>query len=200
MLSVYLDIETVSDPYLPTDALQIKADRKGEPLCKFIATSPWCCRIVCVGMIACDQHGNEESFALTGDEEEIVKRSRDVLARATRIITFAGKGFDVPALAFAMARHGVKVPEIIKQAKAQKPWETLPHWDLCEEACWNGKTRRPSLQEACIGLLGEDPKAKCTGDAVQHLWEQGRISDIADYCLSDVRYTKLLAAKLQWVG
>lgn len=187
---LYLDIETIADANLPLDLFVSKAALQGWPVEKYAALSPVLARIVCVGVATEDW-----SEALTGSEESILRGLEAPLGHAKQLVTFFGKGFDLPVLWAAYRRHGMAVPKFLENERTCKPWESM-HVDLCEILSWNGKARRPSLQEACVAFGVNDPKGSGDGGNVQQLWQAGKIQEIADYCVRDLVATRELHKRL----
>src|SRR5260370_765631 len=112
------------------------------------------------------------------------------------IVTFNGRGFDVPFLYLRSALLNVPV--------TRKNWlgyrfGTEPHCDLAEQLTFygvsgrEGAARRFNLDFYCKAFGVESPKSHgVTGMDVNDLLAAGKYREIAEYCLRDVRATVLL--------
>lgn len=130
------------------------------------------------------------------DEVEMLTAFWDVARHYDHIVTFNGRGFDVPFVYLRSALLNVPI--------SRKDWlgyrfQTEPHCDLAEQLTFygvsgrDGAARRFNLDFYCKAFGIESPKSQgITGMDVPELLEQGRFRDIAEYCLRDVRATVLL--------
>jgi predicted PolB exonuclease-like 3'-5' exonuclease len=72
------------------------------------------------------------------------------------------------------------------------------HCDLADVLQFHGATReRYSLDYWCRRFDIESPKGSIDGSQVARAYRSGRIDDIGEYCLRDVRATALLYQKLE---
>lgn len=103
-----------------------------------------------------------------------------------QIITFNGRGFDVPFLMLRSAMLGVRVTRNFMGYR----YETKNHVDLLEQLSFYGGFKRFNLDFYCHAFGIESPKSKgVTGMDVQELYEAGKIKEIASYCARDVLAT-----------
>lgn len=195
----FLDCETVCDipdEHLPTVLHLAERTHRGpdkftdEDFRKFVATSPWLARIVCVGLILRDDDGKEIERAYIGTEESILQRTALALAATWRIVTFNGRGFDLPLLVNGYRRMGVECPGIVSAAWQEYRFKPDAGFDLSDIITGFGATKRPSLAEACIGLRLRNPKANGDGSGVDELVRAGQFDRLQAYCLDDVRATR----------
>ena len=112
------------------------------------------------------------------------------------IVTFNGRGFDVPFIYLRSA--------LLNVAISRKDWlgyryQTEPHCDLAEQLTFygvsgrDGAARRFNLDFYCKAFGIESPKTHgVTGMDVGPLLAEGRFREIAEYCLRDVKATVLL--------
>ncbi len=129
-------------------------------------------------------------FAPQVDEVELLTAFWDVAKRYDGIVTFNGRGFDVPFLYLRSALLNVPI--------TRKDWlgyryQTEPHCDLAEQFTFysvsgrDGAARRFNLDFYCKAFGIPSPKAMgVTGMDVASLLAEGRHRDIAEYCLRDV--------------
>lgn len=174
---------------------------------------PFTAQVVCIAMLnaessrgqvlfiagdyeeGADQAGPVE-FVPCMDEVELLTAFWDVAKHYEHIVTFNGRGFDVPFVYLRSALLNVPI--------SRKDWlgyrfQTEPHCDLAEQLTFygvsgrEGAARRFNLDFYCKAFGIESPKSfGVTGRDVNSLLEAGRFREIAEYCLRDVRATVLL--------
>lgn len=170
---------------------------------------PLTARVVCVAMVnagtdrgqvlflADDVDAGDDTegvkFVACMDEGELLTAFWDVARHYDRIVTFNGRGFDVPFLYLRSALLNVPI--------TRKKWlgyrfATEPHCDLAEQLTFynvsgrNGAARRFNLDFYCKAFGIESPKSQgVTGMDVNQLMADGKYREIAEYCLRDVRAT-----------
>lgn len=202
---LFRELEKISDP-LERDK------RRGEILRQFNLW-PFTAQVVCVAMVnadtvrgqvlfladdyeaAADESGPVE-FVPCADEVELLTAFWDVAKHYESIVTFNGRGFDVPFMYLRSAALNVPI--------SRKDWlgyryQVDPHCDLAEQLTFYGVSgregagRRFNLDFYCKVFGIESPKSHgITGMDVNQLMTEGRYRDIADYCLRDVHATVLL--------
>ena len=132
-------------------------------------------------------------FAPQVDEAELLTAFWDVARRYDQIVTFNGRGFDVPFLYLRSALLNVPI--------SRKDWlgyryQIEPHCDLAEQFTFynvsgrDGAARKFNLDFYCKAFGIPSPKAQgISGLDVNDLLAEGRHREIADYCLRDVAAT-----------
>ena len=132
-------------------------------------------------------------FAPQVDEAELLAAFWDVAKRYDAIVTFNGRGFDVPFLYLRSALLNVPI--------SRRDWlgyryQTEPHCDLAEQFTFysvsgrDGAARKFNLDFYCKAFGIESPKSHCvTGLDVNDLLAAGEYRKIAEYCVRDVRAT-----------
>jgi 3'-5' exonuclease len=195
----------------PTD--EDKARKRAEISQQF-SLWPFTAQVVCIAMVNADsgkgqvlyqaEDFDEESleaeaeesggagveFAPQVDEVELLTAFWDVARKYDSIITFNGRGFDVPFLYLRSALLNVPI--------SRKDWlgyryQTEPHCDLAEQFTFynvsgrEGAARKFNLDFYCKAFGIPSPKAMgVTGMDVSTLLAEGRQREIAEYCLRDV--------------
>ena len=188
----------------------IAKEAKREEITRFMSLWPFTSQIVCIAMLNADtQRGQtlflaedfEESgeenapvrFVPCADESELLAGFWDVARHYDSVVTFNGRGFDVPFLYLRSALLNVPI--------TRKNWlgyryATEPHCYLAEQLTFysvsgrDGAARRFNLDFYCKAFGIESPKSHgITGMDVPTLMAAGKFREIAEYCLRDVRAT-----------
>jgi predicted PolB exonuclease-like 3'-5' exonuclease len=128
-----------------------------------------------------DQRGGEPAF-LAG--------AWDRLAGAS-LVTFHGKGFDLPVLELRSLKHAVAIPGQLPARRGG----VAEHLDLKELLSANGSAVAAPL-DLYAKLVGLPGKEDVAGEDVQSLYSAGALDRIAAYCMTDVVQTWLLY--LRW--
>lgn len=112
-----------------------------------------------------------------------------------RLITFNGRGFDLPVLRFRAMVHGIAAHGFYQ---AGDRWNSYTnrysddwHCDLMEVLSDYGAAARLRLNEICA-VLGLPGKFGMDGAQVAEFYDGGRIEEIRDYCETDVLNTYLV--------
>ncbi|MCX6905384.1 MAG: ribonuclease H-like domain-containing protein [Verrucomicrobia bacterium] len=189
-----------------------KAAKQAE-LQQMMSLWPFTAQVVCIAMLNVDsskgqvlftaddfeEHATESEpvqFVPCPDEVELLTAFWEITKHYDQVVTFNGRGFDVPFLYLRSAQLNVPI--------SRKNWlgyrfATEPHCDLAEQLTFygvsgrDGAARRFNLDFYCKAFGIESPKGQgVTGSDVGRLLEEGRYREIAEYCLRDVRATVLL--------
>ena len=173
---------------------------------------PLTARVVCLAMLNADTargqvlflaEDYEETEADAGpvefvpclDETEILTAFWDVAKHYEGVITFNGRGFDVPFIYLRSALLNVPI--------TRKDWlgyrfQFEPHCDLADQLTFyagsrDGASRRFNLDFYCKAFGIDSPKSHgVTGLDVSQLLAEGRSREVAEYCLRDVKATVFL--------
>lgn len=214
-----IDCETSAEDlsWMPkTDVLTLveAAARREEPVDKYVATCPALAHVVLVGMLNVETGGRCVAYdsrlvdvdaqaadldgvrlMAAGGEAALLMIVHDLLGKAQRLVTFNGRGFDLPLLLLRAMRHGLTPARIVERSAWQKPWESEPHVDVLARLTFGGATGRYPLAAYGIGLGAGNPKQAGDGAGVSALVEARNGTDLARYCLGDVETTAALAVK-----
>jgi predicted PolB exonuclease-like 3'-5' exonuclease len=173
---------------------------------------PLTARVVCIAMLNVDTSKGQVLFIAEDFEEkeksgpvefipcveeaELLHAFWDVVKHYEGVVTFNGRGFDVPFIYLRSALLNVPI--------SRKDWlgyrfANEPHCDLADQLNFygggrdGGAGRRFNLDFYCKAFGIESPKSHgVTGMDVNRLLAEGRYRDLAEYCLRDVRATMLL--------
>ena len=126
------------------------------------------------------------------------------------LVSFNGRGFDLPLLELAAFRYGLSLPGWFQAAgkasdNLRSRYNTAAHIDLCELLTNFGSTRFTGGLNLAANLLGKPGKMDVQGHMVQDLYDAGRLAEINDYCRCDVLDTYFvfcaaayLSGSLRW--
>lgn len=132
------------------------------------------------------------------DEEEsrpheIVRRFWEGWRRYNRprLVSFNGRGFDLPLLELCAFRYGIPIPDwFAEDARSfDQPryrYNTAAHFDLHEWFTNSGASRFAGGLSLAANLVGKPGKTDVAGHMVQDLWDAGKKAEIHDYCRADV--------------
>ena len=183
---------------------------KREEITKFMSLWPFTSQVVCIAMLNAETQrgqslfvaedfedeageGGPVEFVPCADETELLTAFWDVAKHYDTVVTFNGRGFDVP---FIYLRSALLNVPISKKNWLGYRYATDPHCDLAEQFTFysvsgrDGAARRFNLDFYCKAFGIESPKsAGVTGMDVKDLMAAGKFREIAEYCLRDVRAT-----------
>lgn len=117
-------------------------------------------------------------------EADLLRSFWALASRAETVVSFNGRGFDIPFLVTRSLIHGIPARvDLMSQRFALRP-----HLDLFELVSQRG--RGPSkLDVVCWALGIESPKEVMDGSMVAPAYARGEIVKIAEYNAHDVRAT-----------
>ncbi len=107
------------------------------------------------------------------------------------LVSFNGRGFDVPLLELAAFRYGIAVPAwfAVNAKTYEQPrnrYNMKSHLDLCDILTNYGATRFTGGLNLAASILGKPGKMDTQGFMVQDMYDAGRLAEINDYCRCDV--------------
>ncbi len=135
--------------------------------------------------------GNAESC-----EQELVAAFFQLIeSRAPQLVSFNGRGFDVPVLKYRAMAHGIACPRWFTQGDKWTNYDSrynpTYHCDLLEVLSDFGASARCSMDEVAA-VFGVPGKLETAGDNVRDMFENGEIEAIRNYCETDVLTTMLI--------
>lgn len=141
-----------------------------------------------------------ESLAMADYSEE--KLVREFWGRAERfpgcLVSFNGRGFDLPVLELAALRYGIAAPMHFSESGAGRArYSEARHLDLCDYLSNFGAFRIHGGIDLLLKMVGLPGKVGIDGSQVQSLYEAGRIDEIHRYCRSDVIQTYFLFLRVE---
>ncbi len=107
------------------------------------------------------------------------------------LVSFNGRGFDVPLLELAAFRYGISVPSWFDSEgkswnQPRNRYNTQAHMDLQDLLNNFGATRFNGGLNLAASLLGKPGKMDLRGDMVQEMFNDGKLDEINQYCRCDV--------------
>ena len=183
---------------------------KREEITRFMSLWPFTSQVVCIAMLNAETGRGQSLFVAEdfqeeldevtpvkfvpcADEAELLTQFWEAAKKFDSIVTFNGRGFDVP---FVYLRSAILNVPITKKNWLGYRYATEPHCDLAEQFTFynvsgrDGAARRFNLDFYCKAFGIESPKsAGVTGMDVGNLMAEGKFREIAEYCLRDVKAT-----------
>jgi DNA polymerase elongation subunit (family B) len=183
---------------------------KREEITRFMSLWPFTSQVVCIAMLNAETGRGQSLFVAEDfeevseetapvrlipctDEAELLTQFWEAAKRFDSIVTFNGRGFDVP---FIYLRSTVLNVPISKKNWLGYRFATEPHCDLAEQLTFysvsgrDGAARRFNLDFYCKAFGIESPKSHgVTGMDVGQMMAEKKFREIAEYCLRDVHAT-----------
>ncbi len=111
--------------------------------------------------------------------------------RRPTLVSFNGRGFDLPLLELAAFRFGLSLPGWFHTAgktfeQPRSRYNVQAHIDLCELLTNFGATRFTGGLNLAANILGKPGKMDVQGDMVQDMVDAGKLVEVNDYCRCDV--------------
>lgn len=147
-----------------------------------------------------------DDYALTGvevlgadrlGEAELVREWwRRLEAFDGTLVSFNGRGFDLPVLELQALRHGSSLPRYFGERNGLRQ-RGGRHLDLYDCLGNFGAARLRGGLDLIAKLVGLPGKSGVAGGDVQRLWERGRWMDIHRYCADDALQTYLVLLRVE---
>ncbi len=121
-----------------------------------------------------------------GGEKDILKKFWELIKAYDQVITFNGRGFDIP---FLMIRSAVNKIRPSKNLMGYR-FDHKNHCDLLEQLTFYGAIRKFNLDfyAKSFGIKSSKDEG-IDGSMVQDLYKKGKYIEIARYCFRDVMTT-----------
>jgi 3'-5' exonuclease len=132
-----------------------------------------------------------------GDERAVLGKFWEIVSTGRsrpRLVSFNGRAYDGPLLMIRSAQLGVRCERDLMPYR----YDVREHCDLSDVLRFFGSWRESySLDYWCRRFDVESPKGSIDGSQIARAYRDGRIDDIGEYCLRDVRATAELYRKLR---
>ena len=183
-----LDTETVPDRdlYQPPETAT-GVDKPFPP--------PYAHRLIVIGVLWLDADYRWKRLGVVGEGKDEAGMLADFATFVERerphLVTYNGRGFDLPVILLRALRHGVPLRFYYQDRDYRFRYSQEGHLDLCDFLSEHGAARSLSL-DAAARLIGLPGKVGVDGSQVEGLHASGQIDAIRRYCLSDVLQTAFL--------
>jgi hypothetical protein len=222
-MTIAFDIEVYGLPWEEVDELtrgylkdRAKSDKEREAVEERTALLPGLGRVIVIGLWLIEEERGlvlvegkplatrewervNSAKIFRGDERALLEEFWRIVGSHGRgglpqLVSFNGRGYDGPMLMIRSAQLGLKPSRNLVGYR----YSLAEHCDLQEVFTFQGATREwMSLEYWCRRFDIESPKGSIDGSQVARVYREGRIDDIAEYCLRDVRATSQLYRKVQ---
>jgi predicted PolB exonuclease-like 3'-5' exonuclease len=194
MASPYLvlDIETVLDPELPI-AESSEAERLPAPPHHVV---------VVIGALWFDRGHEVRRIGVIGEGKGERSILSDFVSLVTErrpcLVTYNGRGFDLPVIATRCLRHGIPFSHYYGSRHMRYRFTPEGHLDLMDYVADFGAAK-PSKLDVIAKLCGMPGKVGVAGKDVGPLVHAGKLEQVRDYCLCDVAQTAAVFLRVQLV-
>jgi predicted PolB exonuclease-like 3'-5' exonuclease len=190
-----LDIETVPDPSLwSPPEVGAGVERSFPPL--------YAHRPIVLGVLWLDESYAFKRIGVIGEAQNEAGALSDFAQFVERerlhLVTYNGRGFDLPVIVLRCLRHGVPLRFYYQDRDYRYRYSDEGHVDLCDFLTEHGAARAMGL-DAVARLIGLPGKVGVDGSQVEGLFNAGQIESIRNYCLSDVAQTAFLLLRFRLV-
>ena len=187
-----LDIETILDPELPI-AEVTEAERLPAPPHH---------QVVVIGALLLGSDYGVRKLGVLGDGESEARMLSDfagfIEERRPLIVTYNGRGFDMPVIANRCFRHGIPLRHYYTSRDVRYRFSPEGHLDLMDYLADFGAAK-PAKLDILAKLCGMPGKVGVDGKDVGPLVHAGRLQEVKDYCLCDVVQTAGVFLRAQLV-
>ncbi len=185
-----IDIETILDPELP-----IQESSEAERL-----PAPPHHKVVVLGALWLDEGHNPRKLGVLGefkDEPEILSDfARFLEERRPILVTWNGRGFDMPVIAARCLRHGVTLRHYYSSRDVRYRFSPEGHLDLMDYLADFGAAK-PAKLDIVAKLIGMPGKVGVAGKDVGPMVHAGKIQEVRNYCLCDVVQTAAVFLRVE---
>lgn len=185
-----LDIETIVDQELPI-AESSEAERLPAPPHH---------RVVAIGALWVSSDYTPRRLAVLAEnqpEPQILAEFARVLEeRKPCLVTYNGRGFDLPVIATRCLRYGISLSHYYRSRDVRYRYSAEGHLDLMDYVADFGAAK-PSRLDVIAKLCGMPGKVGLDGKHVGPLVHAGKLDQVNSYCLCDVVQTAGVFLRVQ---
>jgi len=166
-------------------------------------------KVVAISAVIADDYGKfikVNSIEGKNEKEMIENFLRFIDKHNPKLVSFNGRGFDIPMLFVRALKYNLSCPAYFEQDNQmlnKTKWENYRsryseqfHIDLLEVLGHFGAVRNLNLDTLCL-MAGIPGKFDVSGDMVLELFYKNEIEKIKEYCESDVLNTYFLYLKYE---
>jgi predicted PolB exonuclease-like 3'-5' exonuclease len=193
MRYLVFDIETILDPAFPPP--EPSDEKKSLPAPPF-----W--QVVTIGALLIEdmtmtgEYAGKRCYemkklgAITGSSEKMILSnfSEYVQNYQLTLVSFNGRGFDMPVIAARCFHHGVPMSWYYKRRDMRYRYSTAGHLDIMDFLSDYGASKSAKL-DVWSKLCGMPGKVGVDGSQVAELMAAGKQVEVDNYCLCDVVQT-----------
>jgi 3'-5' exonuclease len=137
-------------------------------------------------------------------ELELVSRFWQVFESSKVLVSFNGRGFDLPVLETRALKYGLSLSNYFGTGQSRNTYRSSRysdtyHIDLCDFLSNFGAVYRRGSLDTLAKVIGLPGKYTIAGEDVEYLFRQGRLKEINQYCITDVLQTYLLFLRVELV-
>ena len=208
--SLTFDIETIPRPIGDLSFIQreeldkrIKRSKNTDELNEMeltqliMGTNPYFGKIICIGLKLNKNSKSYTKALIEGSEYDILVSFWEILKQCYDVtfVSYNGLDFDVPFIRVRSMHH--KITPTNKNFFNLKRFQRHPHFDVCTVLADYNQYNRVSLRLACDAFGIPSPKeGGIEGKDVYKFYQEGKIKEIASYCIRDLDSTYQLAQLL----
>jgi predicted PolB exonuclease-like 3'-5' exonuclease len=161
---------------------------------------------ISISTLQTDEHYRIQSLGCSGvdrySEKELVTRFWQIFEGVQTLVTFNGRGFDLPVLETRALKYGLSIPRYFGTGQARNTYRgsrysDAYHIDLCDFLSNFGAAYRRSSLNLLAKLIGLPGKYTIEGEDVEYLFRLGRLKEINQYCVTDVVQTYFLFLRVE---
>jgi 3'-5' exonuclease len=182
-----LDIETIPDPELPR---QDESDRVPPPPFN---------KIVTMGCLLLEDYAPRR-LGVVGEHKSEGEMLTDFAqwldGKKPTVVTWNGRGFDMPVITSRALRHGIPMPWWFTDRNTRYRYSTEGHFDLMDFLTDFGAAKHARL-DVYSKLVGFPGKVGVDGSQVAPMVHAGKIDEVASYCLCDVAQTAAIFLRVE---
>ena len=135
-------------------------------------------------------------------ESELVSRFWQMFESCQTLVTFNGRGFDLPVLELRALKLGLSLPRYFAAGQGRSTYRGSRysdsyHFDVCDYLSNFGAVYRRGSLDAIAKMVGLPGKYTIAGEDVEYLFRQGRLKEINQYCMTDTLQTYLLFLRVE---
>lgn len=160
-------------------------------------------KILCISAVIADNGGKISKVSDTQgqNEKEIIGNFLDFVERfSPRLISYNGRGFDLPLIMLRAMKYNLSAPKYFnysdKWCNYRSRYDGVWALDLCDHIS-DFKAVSGLKLDALCATLGLPGKYDVCGDQVLELYYNGKIDKIKEYCQSDALNTYWLFLKYE---
>ena len=117
-------------------------------------------------------------------------------AKRPTVVTWNGRGFDMPVITSRALRHGISMPWWLTDRNTRYRYSTEGHFDLMDFLADFGATKNARL-DVYAKLVGFPGKVGVDGSQVAPLVHAGKLDEVNAYCLCDVAQTAAIFLRVE---